>query len=97
MRTLRSVAALVVLFGLSSGSCIPLSLPTRGVRGGNAPPALAAKLVVGKEWPNELIADDGTRCITSKERFDRGRIGSEIWCVWTDGGARSPVRAPFQR
>lgn len=60
-------------------------------------PEFAAKLVVGKEPPTELIAEDGTRCLTSRKRFDRTRIGSEIWCVWTDGGARDPVRASFQR
>ena len=97
MRTLRSFAALALLFGLSTGACVPLFMPTRGLRGGDAPPEFAEKLVVGKEPPNELIADDGSRCITSRERFDRTRVGSEIWCVWTDGGARNPVRAPLQR
>lgn len=97
MRALRAFAVLALLFGLSTVACVPLFMPTRGVRGGDAPPELAEKLVVGKEPPTELIAEDGTRCITSRKRFDRTRIGSEVWCVWTNGGALNPARASLRR
>lgn len=97
MQFLRPLAALALLLGLSTAACVPLFMPTGGLRGGDTPAEFAPKLVVGKEAPNELIADDGTRCITSRERFDQTRIGSEIWCVWSDGGVRNPVRASFQR
>ena len=90
MRTLRSLATLALVFGLSTAACIVL--PTRSARDGGVSPEFTEKLVVGKEPPNQLIAEDGTRCITSRERYERARIGAEVWCVWNGSGPRNPVR-----
>ena len=97
MRIVRTLRALIILFGLFSGACTALSLPTRGLRGGDAPPELAQKPVVGKEPPTVLIAEDGTRCVTSRDRFERTRIGSEVWCVWTGSGADAGRAATLER
>jgi hypothetical protein len=67
----------------------------RGWSGGEQSPSLDRKLVVGKDAPVTLIAEDGTRCITSRDRFERTRIGAEVWCVWS-GGGNPPRAATFQ-
>jgi hypothetical protein len=76
----------LVLLGLLLSGCV-IPLPMRGLRGADPAPVLAPKLVVAKHPPADLIADDGTHCLVTRRRFERTRIGSEAWCVWTgDGG-----------
>jgi hypothetical protein len=74
---------LVVLLGLLLSACASIPLPIPGGREADRAPVLARKLVVAKEAPADLIADDGTRCLTTERRFERTRVGSEAWCVWT--------------
>lgn len=77
---------LIVLLSLLLSGCA-LLLPVRGLRGADPAPTLARKLVVAKQPPADLIAEDGTRCLTTEGRFKRARVGTEAWCVWTgDGG-----------
>ena len=87
------ILALILVFGLFAGACISVPLAIGGRHGTEAPAEFAPKLVVGKVPPTELIAEDNSRCITSKDRFDRTRIGSEVWCLWTGGGSRHAARA----
>lgn len=84
MTAWRLVPALlcgVVLASLLAGCAVPLH--TRGYRRPDPTHVLGKKLVVGKEAPLDLIAEDGTRCLTTKRRFERTRIGSEVWCLWS--------------
>jgi hypothetical protein len=85
MRTRSALPAIAVLAALLASGCGSIPLPTRGLHGTDPAPSLARKLVVGKEPPVTLIAEDGTRCITSRDRFERTRIGTEVWCVWSGG------------
>lgn len=80
-RTFRGVVLALLLSG-----CESLPLPMRGPNGANPTPALERKLVVGKEAPAELIAEDGTRCLTTESRFKGTLIGSKAWCVWIGKG-----------
>jgi hypothetical protein len=66
---------------LLSGCAVPLYM--RGQRSPDPTHVLARKLVVEKTAPLDLIAEDGTRCETTKRRFERTRIGSKVWCLWT--------------
>jgi hypothetical protein len=88
---MRTPRILWLLLWLSIAACGSIPLPIRGLHRNADPPSLDRKLVVGKDGPVTLIADDGARCITSRNRFERARIGSEVWCVWsgtaTAGGA----------
>ena len=63
--------------------CMAVPLHTQGQRSPEPSRVLGRKLVIGKEAPLDLIADDGTRCETSKDRFERTKIGSKVWCLWT--------------
>ncbi len=40
------------------------------------------KVVVGKEPPNQLIAQDQTRCIVTERQFEEVAIGETVSCVW---------------
>jgi hypothetical protein len=97
MQTHAFVAATVVLAALLASGCGSIPLPTRGLHGVDPAPSLGRKLVTGKEPPVTLIAEDGTRCLTSRDRFERTRIGSEVWCVWTGGGAEAGPTATLER
>lgn len=84
---MRTPRILCPLLWLSVAACGAIPLPIRGLHGGDHPPSLDRKLVVGKDAPVTLIAEDGTRCVTSPDRFERTRIGAEVWCVWSGAGA----------
>jgi hypothetical protein len=88
MRTPRMLWPLV---WLAVAACGAIPLPIRGLHGGDQPPSLDRKLVVGKDAPVTLVAEDGTLCITSRDRFEQTRIGSEVWCVWS--GVKDASRA----
>jgi hypothetical protein len=45
-------------------------------------PGFAIKPVVEKQKPAVLVADDGSVCRTSVERFARTRVGKWISCNW---------------
>ena len=78
----------VVLMCLLAG-CAAVPLHMRGQRSPDPSHVLGKKLVVGKEAPLDLIAEDGTRCLTTKRRFERTRIGSEVWCLWSGDSDRT--------
>jgi hypothetical protein len=46
-------------------------------------PGYAIKRVIDKQEPAVLVADDGSVCRTSAERFTRTSVGRWIACVWT--------------
>lgn len=46
-------------------------------------PGYAIKPVVDKQSPITLIADDGSVCRTSAQRFARTGVGKWIACLWT--------------
>lgn len=79
-------AAVVLLGFLMSGCMVPLH--TRGQRSAEPPQVFGRKLVIDKEPPLVLIAEDGTRCQTTRDRFERTRVGSKVWCLWTGDGVR---------
>ena len=74
----------------ASGCMVPLH--TRGQRNPEPAQVLARKLVVGKEAPLDLIAEDGSRCLTTKDRFEKTRIGSKVWCLWSGDPQRDFVQ-----
>ena len=41
-----------------------------------------AKRVAGKEPPTTLIAEDGTKCVVTENRYRETNVGDEAWCVW---------------
>jgi hypothetical protein len=87
-RLFPAAPATVVLLGfLMAGCMVPLHM--RGQRSAEPPQVLGRKLVIDKEPPLHLIADDGTRCQTTRDRFARARVGSKVWCLWTGDGVRS--------
>jgi hypothetical protein len=45
-------------------------------------PGFAIKPVVEKQEPALLLADDGSVCRTSVERFTRTKVGKWIACNW---------------
>jgi hypothetical protein len=45
-------------------------------------PGYAIKQVVEKEGPVTLVADDGSLCRTSRERFAATKEGKWIACLW---------------
>ncbi len=73
----RAVLLTVVL----SGCMVPLH--TSGHRSPEPSKVLGRKLVVEKAAPLDLIAEDGTRCQTTRDRFERTQIGSKVWCLWS--------------
>jgi hypothetical protein len=81
-------SVLVVLVGLLLSGCASIPLPVAGGRKTEPAPALERKRVAAKRAPADLIAEDGTRCLATKRRFERTEVGSEAWCVWTGDGGR---------
>jgi hypothetical protein len=49
---------------------------------GGAQPGFAIKQVIEKQRPITLLADDGSVCRTSRERFSRTKEGALVACVW---------------
>ena len=67
-------------------SCAPRNYGEQGPNGlsasGGAQPGYAIKQVVEKRKPSELVADDGSVCRTSAERFTAAAVGKWINCDW---------------
>jgi hypothetical protein len=49
---------------------------------GGPQPEYAIKQVVGKRKPADLVADDGSVCRTSADRFNATPVGKWISCDW---------------
>lgn len=56
--------------------------PDRFKFSGGAQPGFAIKQVIEKQPPVTLLADDGSICRMSRERFSRTNEGALIACVW---------------
>ena len=56
--------------------------PTSSVLSAGAQPEFAIKAVVDKQKPASLIAEDGSVCRTSVQRFTRTAVGKWIACSW---------------
>ncbi len=82
----RALLLTVVL----SGCVVPMH--TGGYRSPEPAKVLGRKLVISKEAPLDLVAEDGTRCQTSKDRFERTKIGSKVWCLWSGDPIRDSSR-----
>ena len=76
---------LIITFSLTSCIRLPLpgaegtsaSLPTR-----DAKPGLLRKRVAGKQDPNLLLAEDGTSCAVTANRYRDVAVGDHVVCVW---------------
>jgi hypothetical protein len=63
--------------------------PTKGGGNKDAPrrgyaTGFGSKPVQWKTPPTRLIAQDGTSCVVSKEKFDSATVGTSVWCTWFD-------------
>ena len=56
--------------------------PSSFLLSGGPQPGFAVKPVVDKQEPAILLADDGSECRTSVERFTRTKVGKWIACDW---------------
>ena len=43
---------------------------------------LSRKRVTAKSEPNELVADDWSRCAVSRSKFEETEVGDRVWCIW---------------
>lgn len=94
--SIRTRVVLVALALITGGAgCAPprpLGIPGRdggprqggGSNTGRTPRDIRAdaKRVAGKQPPTTLIAQDGTRCVVTEERYRETNVGDEAWCVW---------------
>ena len=96
-RTVRRTRPAVILLMLvvGAGACgRPQSLAIPGRDGGPRQTGASktgrmphnvrmdAKRVAGKEPPTSLIAEDGTKCVVTEDRYRETKVGEEAWCVW---------------
>ena len=58
---------------------------------------IRGKTVARKDPPNFLIADDGSICVVSSERFAKTEIGMKALCVWKGETRPAPRFAPDSR
>lgn len=79
---MRRLAAALLVVTVTVAGCTTLPA-SRGVTEGSPRAKLGRKMVVRKQEPRELIADDGSTCTTSTERFERVRPGQNAWCLWS--------------
>ncbi|HEX6435359.1 MAG TPA: hypothetical protein VFZ87_14015 [Gemmatimonadales bacterium] len=83
-RSLR-VGAFALLLSMSSGCVRPdyaESWPDGLFLSAGPQPGYGIKRLIEKQHPATLMADDGSVCRTSRERFDRAKEGRWIACVW---------------
>jgi len=78
---MRKAPLLLLVFA----GCVNVPLPHRS---GEPAPSLERKQVAGKREPNELVATDGSSCMTTDTRFARAERGDRVWCVWRDTRGR---------
>ena len=58
---------------------------------------IRGKTVVRKDPPNFLVADDGSICVVTQERFDKTEIGMKALCAWKGETRPAPRFAPNPR
>jgi hypothetical protein len=66
----------LVLCSAALSGCASIPVP------GTKDKALERKAVVRKQEPNELVASDQSRCLTTAAKMVRTQIGQQVWCVW---------------
>jgi hypothetical protein len=78
---------LMILAVISVPACAPPNYSERWPHSlmisGGPQVGFAIKQVVNKESPQTLLADDGSVCRTSGDRFKRTRLGKWIACSWS--------------
>jgi hypothetical protein len=74
--SMRRSGLLLACALLSACSVIPL--PTVGGQS----VALERKTVHGKHTPRALVAEDGTECQVSADRYKDVVRGEQAWCIW---------------
>ena len=82
---MRLISSLTLL-ALASGCAHPdygESRPGQLLVTAGPQPGYGIKQVVGKESSLTLVADDGSLCRTSQERYSSTRKGSWIACLWS--------------
>lgn len=82
---MRTTVSLIVA-GLLSSCARPdyaERWPDRFILRAGAQPGYAIKRVVDKQKPAVLMADDGSVCLTSVQRFTDTAVGRWIGCDWT--------------
>ena len=50
----------------------------------SAPSRVWRKTVAAKKVPTRLVANDGTVCEVSEERYARVALGDLVWCIWEE-------------
>ena len=48
------------------------------------PTGFGQKPIQGKTPPTRLVAQDGTSCVVSQEKYDSAVPGTSVWCTWLD-------------
>ena len=99
MLSMRSATLMIALVMSSAGGCFvpyidtttgmtprsPRPAPGPGAETARDRPAVTKKRVASKQPPSTLIAQDGTRCTTTEDRYRMVEVGDEEWCAWTGG------------
>ena len=52
------------------------------------------KTVARKDAPNFLVAEDGSICVVSKERFEKTEVGMKALCAWRGAHTQGEFRRP---
>ena len=79
---MRRLAAALLAVTVTVAGCTTLP-HSRGATEGSPRAKLGRKMVVRKQEPRELIANDGSTCTTTDGRFERVRPGQSTWCLWS--------------
>lgn len=77
VKTLALGAALAGVAGCGRQRAEPTPNPSVSARTG-----WATKEIVGKRAPETLVANDGTICRVSPDRFANSRVGTSLRCNW---------------
>jgi hypothetical protein len=76
MKTMRRTIVLAAALAMMLAGCIHM----------------AGKTVARKDPPNILIADDGSMCVVSTDRWEKTEVGMKALCGWR--GGRIPAHPP---
>ncbi len=84
MRTALLLSAIGLTLGCTPRADQVFTVPGRITTGSSgAQPGYAIKLVQAKQAPSEIVADDGSLCRLTAERFSQVGVGEWIACGWT--------------
>lgn len=71
---------LVVLGSIWLSGCFQYQTQTAGGSGGIP---IRSKVVFEKVEPNILVAHDRSTCETTKQRWEKAKVGRSILCAWS--------------